>query len=236
MSRPRRAPSTSSASCGRPARFGALAALGALAAALGLAACGGSSSPSSSTSSAATAANNALDFSKCMREHGVKNFPNPETMAGGATRFKFRAKAGGPESVNPRTMEAAQKACKRFQPQGAEPNLTPQEKVAREEAVQKFARCMREHGIKVEASTQGGGIRIGIHGGPGSGGPNPESPTFQAAQKACQGLLPFKGGGGPGRPPAGGPGTGGVSGAGGPTTNTAHGGESSGSGQVQAGG
>jgi hypothetical protein len=164
-----------------------------------------------------------------MREHGIKNFPNPETT-GGVTRFKGVGKVD--LNVTPQTIEAAQKACKRFQPQGAEPNLTPQEKVAREEAVQRFARCMREHGIKVEASTQGGGIRIGIHGGPHSGGLNPESPTFQAAQKACQGLLPFKGGG---PHTTGGPGAGG---AGGPSTSNAPGKEGSGSGsfQTQAGG
>ena len=206
-----------------------LTVLGAAVASLLLAACGGSSSPTSSMSSAATAANNGLDFSKCMREHGVKNFPNPEIGANGATSFHRL----GPGAVSPQTMEAAQKACRRFQPGGGEPNLTPQEKVAREEAVQKFAKCMREHGIKVEASSAGAGgnIRIGIHAGPGSGGPNPESPTFQAAQKACQGLIPFTS-------KLGGPQPGGlrVGGPGGPNTNTGHGGESSGSVPAQASG
>ena len=80
-------------------------------------------------------------------------------------------------------------------------NLSPQQKVEHEEAVQKFAKCMREHGIKVEASAQGGGIQIRIHAHAGAeGAPNPESPAFQSAQKDCQGLLP---GGGP---RAGGPG------------------------------
>jgi hypothetical protein len=69
--------------------------------------------------------------------------------------------------------------------------------------VQKFAKCMREHGIKVEASTQGGGVSIRIHAHPGSeGAANPESPAFQAAQHSCQKLLPSKGGGPrPGGPP-----------------------------------
>jgi hypothetical protein len=59
----------------------------------------------------------------------------------------------------------------------------------------KFAKCMREHGINIHASASGGKVSVGIQGAPGAGGPNPESPAFQAAQKACQGLLPFKGGG-----------------------------------------
>lgn len=141
-----------------------------------------------------------------MREHGVKNFPNPQTTAGGGTRLTFRARAGGPASVDPQTLEAAQNACKRYSP-AEQVHLTPQEKVQREEAVLKFAKCMREHGIDVHASTVGGGVRIGIHRGPGSGGPNPESPAFQTAQKDCQGLLPFKRGG-----PGGGPRTGAVEG------------------------
>jgi hypothetical protein len=131
-----------------------------------------------------------------MREHGVTNFPNPEISPNGQVGLKVK---GGPGSLSasPQTMEAAQKACQHFT-EGLEPKLSPQEKVEREEAVQKFAKCMREHGIDVHGESSGGDIRIGIHGGPGSGGPNPESPAFQAAQKACQGLLPFKGGHAPG--------------------------------------
>ena len=57
----------------------------------------------------------------------------------------------------------------------------------------KFAKCMREHGINVACLDAGGGVQIGIHGqARATAGPNPESPAFQAAQKACQGLLPFK--------------------------------------------
>ena len=185
-------------------RLLALAALGLLAAALGLAACGGSSSDPLTKPSAATASTDALHFGKCMREHGV----NVETSTAGGEGFGIRIKNS---NASPRTMESAQNACKHFLPNhGEPPKLTPQEEVAREEAVRKFAKCMREHGIKVEAEAKGGAIRIGIHGSPGAGGLNPESPAFQDAQKACSGLLP---GGGPkgglphhiGAPPGGAP-------------------------------
>jgi hypothetical protein len=168
----------------------------ALLAALLLAACGGSSP----TTGASNPADRALAFARCMREHGVKGFPNPE-VSGRAVRFQFsaRGKAGG---ATPQTMEAAQKACRRFAP-GEGRKLSPQEKVQREEQVRKFARCMREHGVKLQAGTSsnGGGFQIRI-GGPRGGGPNPESPAFQAAQKACSGLLPFRKG--PGGPKVGG--------------------------------
>jgi hypothetical protein len=75
-------------------------------------------------------------------------------------------------------------------------NLSPQQKVEREEAVQKFAKCMREQGIQLETSAKNGNIRILLHGHPGSGGPNPESPAFQRAQTTCQKLLPKLGPGG----------------------------------------
>ncbi len=162
-----------------------LAALGFSAAAVLLAACGGSSA--SPKPSAAGAADNALKFSRCMREHGVKNFPNPE-VSGGRVSLRVKAGPGGVEA-SPQVMEAAQSACKHFQP-AEQTNVSPQEKVARQEAVLKFAKCMREHGIDVHASAAGGGVQIQIHPGAAGAGPNPESPAFQDAQKACQGLLP----------------------------------------------
>jgi hypothetical protein len=200
-----------------------LAVLCVAAASLLLTACGGSSptnAASAERSREQQAETKFADFAKCMREHGI----NAEAATGpeGGHGLKISpGKAGG----SPQALEAAQNACQRYRPaQGKPVNLSPQQKVEREEAVRKFAKCMREHGIEVEALTQGGAIRIGIHGGPGSGGPNPESPSFQAAQKACQSLLPFKGGPGPGRAPAGGA----------PALSTAHGAE--GSSSDQAGG
>jgi hypothetical protein len=170
-----------------------LAALCAAVASLGLAACGGSAAGQAAIRTQQEEAKQ-LNFIKCLREHGV----NVSTSGGSSGPIRVNA-------TNPQTMEAAQKACQRYQPSGGRPNLTPQERVAREEAVQKFAKCMRQHGIKVETTTAGGGVAIRIRssrgGGGSSGGPNPESPAFQAAQKACQGLLPAPPGGGKGGGP-----------------------------------
>lgn len=59
-----------------------------------------------------------------------------------------------------------------------------------------FAACMRSHGVKdfpdPTRGTNGGG-RIAIQAGPGKG-IGPDSSVFQAAQRACQSLMP---GGGP---------------------------------------
>ena len=133
------------------------------------------------------------EFAACMREHGV----NAETAGGpnGPHGIKISPGSAGSSQA---AMEAAQKACARYRPEPKHINLSPQQKVETEEQLQKFARCMREHGIKVETSTEGGAVQIGIHH-VGSGGPNPESPGFQQAQNACQKLLP-KGPGGKGGP------------------------------------
>jgi len=146
-----------------------------------LVACGGSTSKSTATQESEE---KLVKFAKCMREHGVN-----VTTSTGSGKGLLRINGG-----NPQAMEAAQSACKRYQPTGEKENLTPQQKVEREEAVLKFAKCMREHGVDVHASSSGGGVQIQHRGGEGGEhGPNPESPAFQAAQKACQGLLPFKG-------------------------------------------
>jgi hypothetical protein len=56
----------------------------------------------------------------------------------------------------------------------------------------RFADCMRSHGVpNFPDPGAGGGVQINS-----SSGINPQSPAFQAAQKACAKLLPF---GGPGR-------------------------------------
>jgi pyruvate/2-oxoglutarate dehydrogenase complex dihydrolipoamide acyltransferase (E2) component len=177
------------------------AVAGTLALSVVLAACGGSGTPSNSSASAEKSREHQfLALAKCLREHGLK-IETPGGPGGG----KFRVQ-GGPGSVAPQTFEAARNACKKYAP-AENVNLTPQQRVERQEAVRKFAKCMREHGIKVETKTSGDAIAIGIHAGHGESGPNPESPAFEAAQKACQSYLPFKGG-----PPRGGPG-------GGPSTN-----------------
>lgn len=161
-----------------------LIVLGVIAASLMLTACGGSSSPSSTTKEQQAELKNA-EFAKCLREHGIN--AESATAPGGEGQATRVHASGGPAK-----MEAAQNACKKYQPEPQKLNLSPQEKVARAEAVEKFAKCMREHGIEVHASSSEGHISIQIHGKPGSG-PNPESPAFQKSQQSCQKLLPFKG-------------------------------------------
>ncbi len=183
-----------------------LLAVWCVTASLLLAACG-SSSPSAASAAAREqqAEVKFADFARCLREHGIN--AEAATMPGGGHGLKINGPTGaGPSSTKgPALMDAAQRACKKFQPEQQKENLSPQEKVERAEQVEKFAKCMREHGIGLHASSAEGRITIQIHAGPGSSGPNPSSPAFQRAQKSCQGLLPFKGKGLPATPHAGTP-------------------------------
>ncbi len=144
-----------------------------------------------------------MKFARCLREHGI-NASTPTGSSHGS--FIKVTGAGGPKAF-----EAAQTACKRYRP--APPSFSPAEQTAHLDAALKFAKCMRSHRVDIpDPPAGGGGKKIKI-GGPG-GGPNPSSATFQAAQRACQSDLPFKGPGGgafsrggpgPGGPPKGGP-------------------------------
>jgi hypothetical protein len=129
-----------------------------------------------------------LRFAQCMREHGVK-MPDPTPAAGGGpARVTFSSKAGD----DPRKLDEAQKACKKYM-RAAAPELTPAEKEKMRDDALKFARCMRANGIDVPDPTvnQDGGTLIKVRGGPGKG---PDSnPRFKAAEQECQKLMPKSG-------------------------------------------
>ncbi|HTY97955.1 MAG TPA: hypothetical protein VMB91_12995 [Solirubrobacteraceae bacterium] len=186
---PRPQPHTSTKRPPAP-RAALLATLSVVAGTL-LAACGGSSSPSASSPAAREhtseqqAESKFVDFARCLREHGIQ--AEAISHPGGGHGLKINPGA----ATGPAAVEAAERACARYRPEPQRGNASPQQKVEMEEARQKFAKCMREHGIEVEVSSSGG---IFIHATPGHGGPNPESPAFKQAQATCQKLLP---GGGP---------------------------------------
>jgi hypothetical protein len=170
----------------------AITASAPLAACLMLAACGGSSPNQNAASKEQSSETKLADYARCMREHGLN--AEVATLPGGGRGLKI----GGSKTASPGpgASEAADEACARFRPEPQTVNLSPQQKVEREEAVQKFAKCMRERGIQLESSAKNGNVRILLHDHPGSGGPNPESPAFQRAQTTCQKLLPKLGPGG----------------------------------------
>ena len=124
-----------------------------------------------------------LSYSKCMRAHGVSDFPDPDSQG----RIEIQ---GGPGSdLNPDnpTYKNAQKAC-----QSKQPKPTPAQQAQAQAYALRVAQCMRAHGVKdyPDPSTgSGGGISIHLNNSPGSD-LNPNNPLFQRAQAKCMPNAP----------------------------------------------
>jgi hypothetical protein len=172
-------------------RIRRLAVLALLPIMLGLSACGekstdnGVASASGSESSASASPTSTIDardaqlkYAQCMRENGV-DVPDPEP--GKPVRI-----TGNGDKGNYDKMQEAQKKCQSILEEGGiAPNPDDPQ---RQDAMLKFAQCMREHGVDVPDPKPGEGLKVqGPEGG--------DRTKAEAAQKACRALLP---GGGPG--------------------------------------
>jgi hypothetical protein len=105
-------------------------------------ACGGSSGASnagSANSQSPTA--QPLAFSRCMRSHGVPNFPDPNS-GGVWPKSQVQLAAGNPR------FQAATRACGHLLPDGG-PGVAPSSAVVQQiqADMTKFARCMRSRGV-----------------------------------------------------------------------------------------
>lgn len=204
---------------GNAKRSAHLACLGlvALAATLGLAACGGAKSPevanlgtTTSSSDAGTTSttgisgrgapetpgqlqSDALKFSRCMRAHGLPNFPDPSPGGG----FVFKTGSG----LNPSSpaVQSAQARCQKYMG-GSLPGPGTVEHPSAQWLAQmvKAAACMRRHGYpnfpdprtSVPANPFGSGVGVisDIDGViflfPGS--IDTTSPQFYRAADACK--------------------------------------------------
>ena len=128
----------------------------------------------------------ALAYSKCMRAHGVKDFPDPNANG----QIQLNANKGSDLTPDSPAFVAADKACKSLMPGPG----TPEQQRKDYAAALKFAKCMRGHGVKDLPDPQppGSGPQTQSHKGAGGNGPqiDPESPVFKRAQQACQSLQP----------------------------------------------
>ena len=154
------------------------------------AACGGSSTTSSGLPSLQTITAQALAYAKCMRSHGVPNFPDPtvqDTARSKGVGFSFARNGPGAIDTSSPVFRSATKAC---QKQTGFGHISEAQLQAAMNMLLKFAECMRSHGISnfpdpFENSHQVGFNTVGL---------DQNSPRFKTASKACRALLP---GGGP---------------------------------------
>jgi len=168
--------------------------LSLLIAAVGLAACGSSTpgnagNATTSQGNSAARAAQALAFSRCMRSHGITNFPDPN---GGRIHIQIQESPNSTNvngvEVNGPAFRSAMQACRSYLPNGGHPSAAQTAK-AKAQALA-MSRCMRSHGVTSFpdpkfGSGPDGGVGIQLNG-PGL---DPNSPTFKAAQKACGSIF-----------------------------------------------
>ncbi len=148
---------------------------------------GGSGTPTSAASAADPGHAAAVAFATCMRTHGVPNFPDPKSSAGGGMQIQMtpgRATVNG-VSVNGPAFRSAMAACHSKLPNGGHgAPLT----ASRRAAALRFSACMRAHGVPnfPDPKFSGNGIQIALNA---ASGINPAAPAFTKAQAACGSLL-----------------------------------------------
>jgi hypothetical protein len=174
----------------------ALAVAGVVGLSLLAAACGGGSSGAKvaqvgTTSSAkntgssnTSGSGNPTAWAACIRSHGVRNFPDPDSKG----RFVITSSSVGSHTAgvdtNSSQFARAQRACKELEPKGSGPTTAQQ--AQSQQAMLKFARCMRAHGVvKFPDPKAGGALVLGT-----KAGVDPNTPQFKAAQQTCQKLVP----------------------------------------------
>ena len=167
-------------------RAAALAAAAAVATAA--AACGGSAPSTKSTPTYVQ----VLALVRCMRSHGVPNFPDPDSSGGYSltANGSLRGAGGASVDVNSSQAQAAYGDCRHLVP--GSPSISQLEQEEQQEqqqqakilpAMLKFVQCMRSHGVPDFPAP--GQSKSGA-GAP----PNVNSPQYLSAASACQHLLP----------------------------------------------
>lgn len=143
-----------------------------------VAACGGGSNgpraQSGSSSPGPSATPDPLAFARCMRSHGVTDYPD----------------SGGPAQASPGSdldpgnpaYQRARSACQPLMPRAS---LDPSQAAQAHADDLAFARCMRQHGITNYPDPDPHGGPNG-HGGVDLRGIDQDSPRFTAAQQACR--------------------------------------------------
>jgi hypothetical protein len=144
----------------------------------------GSGTPTPASSATGSAKGSVLAYSQCMRQHGIKSFPDPDASGDLALAM---SKGSEMDPENPQ-YKAADQACKSLLPPA---NTHPQ--VSRAQTL-KYAQCMRDQGIADFPDPKADGS-LQVQTAPGSD-LDPTNPAFKDASEACKQYLPGGGKGG----------------------------------------
>jgi hypothetical protein len=153
--------------------------------------CSGSSSKDAGTISPSAAGENAsgLAFAKCMRENGVKNFPDP---ADSSSQVLEKGSGIDPESAE---FKKATEACKDLAPQAEGPK---DGKPADLGEARVWAQCVREHGVPEfpDPEIDGNSAMVDMTGVPNNPGGPLDKALEDCEDKRPSGNLLMRSGGG----------------------------------------
>src|SRR5919198_383324 len=145
----------------------------------------GTASSTSTTSSAAnkklSARDKAVKFAECIRAHGVSDFPDPNAK----NQFEYGV------SVTPAVWTRATTACKDLQPPGT---LSAKRTPKQQSASLRFAKCVRDNGVKDFPDPVNGEPLVNTHKIPSSNTPNGMA-ILNAAMQKCGYVLTETAGG-----------------------------------------
>jgi hypothetical protein len=125
-------------------------------------------------------------YSRCMRGHGISDFPDPTPNPGGPGGSFSWSGHGQNDDLDPNnpSYQAANKACQPLLPdRGQVPS--PSGQLLAEEV--RLAACMRDHGVPSfpDPDNANGAFDLG--------GTDRGTPEYQAAFATCQSVTGFKG-------------------------------------------
>jgi hypothetical protein len=146
----------------------------------GLAGCSasnGSAGATTTTSGRQAAAAVWRELVRCARANGMPNLPDPQIDSTGRASFP---------NGTPEPPASVRRACQSIYDRLP---ASARGEQADMQALLRFARCMREHGVADFPDPDAEG---NFRAPPGSSGPGPKTPSFQRALQACRQLDPYQ--------------------------------------------
>lgn len=143
-----------------------------------VAACG--SSNGTSQHGSGSAESHFLAFTRCMRSHGIHDFPDPTVLPGGGVTFQMNAGPGSDLNRDNPTFEGASQACRALSPAGQQAPATSGQQIAQEVS---WVHCLRSHGVpNFPDPSRNGSFNSGKF--------DSTSPAFLRASAACKSRQP----------------------------------------------
>lgn len=122
---------------------------------------------------------NAVAFARCMRSHGISDFPDPNSQG----LFVMNPGQHPDLDRNSPTFQSASTACESLRP-----SVSAAQQQQNRTALLQYSQCMRNHGIVDFPDPDSQGL-LQVQEDQG-GDLDPNNSTFRSAQTACKSLWP----------------------------------------------